>query len=482
MRASERLRGCGLMVLLSVSLGCAGETEAPGRSLVPLVDDDLDPVGVDDYTTRSTTDDPVSSTFAVELAAAKGARDGLPIAFWRVIGHTAGPGARIEALDAYGVAVRTVELTITDTAITASLDDVPVATLEDGAAFDALWMRAVADVESAVESSSFADCGSNCQTALKNLAHAIITNHLIVFTDVGRLAAGVVAYLCLDCFLNGSGCGVRPLGSSSGTCGDARHNLMTVPRIVNGIRDVRTYCACLVPGSTSAACAGDLGSSAAVSCTDAPCSEVCASGSGDIEVVRAGWSETCHCTGAPGPCDGNPDPCCGVVCELGQHCESGSCVPDAPDPCAGVSCPWGYACSPWTGLCEPTSGSVDCHAECAAASRCAGSISVWAPSGPVTCWCDASACSIFDVCDTWGYCSSGGSTCVLDGVCDWDEVCACDPACCGGGGGGGGGDTQLCSWCGGSSITSGQCLACGGTITAGGTLCDSPQPASFCVE
>lgn len=73
---------------------------------------------------------------------------------------------------------------------------------------------------------------------------------------------------------------------------------------------------------------------------------------------------------APGFCGETPDPCAGVQCPSGQHCEGGTCVPDwvplpppvAPtppqptpypptNPCIGVVCPQGYHCD--NGTCVP---------------------------------------------------------------------------------------------------------------------------------
>ena len=52
------------------------------------------------------------------------------------------------------------------------------------------------------------------------------------------------------------------------------------------------------------------------------------------------------------------DPCAGVVCETGQHCEAGVCVPDTGcmgedcgDPCADVQCGSGELCV--DGRCRP---------------------------------------------------------------------------------------------------------------------------------
>lgn len=54
-----------------------------------------------------------------------------------------------------------------------------------------------------------------------------------------------------------------------------------------------------------------------------------------------------------------PDPCAGVSCPEGQHCEDGVCISDDPvDPCSGVSCGAGEICE--NGTCRPKQPGEPC--------------------------------------------------------------------------------------------------------------------------
>ena len=208
--------------------------------------------------------------------------------------------------------------------------------------------------------------------------------------------------------------------------------------------------------------------------------------------VRNYCTGTSVCDGATGRCrsaclncnsrtetcqlrDGTPtcvDLCEGFVCPPGEHCGYGytdvntypMCVPDV-DQCEGVQCPEPQICI--NGVCQD--GGFD---------PCAG---VFCPFGQcVDGQCVSTGC-VYDT-DCWidetcyqGQCIPTGSTCVLDGICDADETCACDAFCCGGGGGGGGsGGGETCTYTGGPTITYSQCAACGGTVV------DSHTPNAYC--
>lgn len=193
-------------------------------------------------------------------------------------------------------------------------------------------------------------------------------------------------------------------------------------------------------------------------CSGGECQDVC----GDIECpAGSGLDAECQCYPV--------DPCASVFCPPGSTCSAGICSP--VDPCANVVCPVGSSCV--SGQCQsldPCANVVCGFGQTCVNGQCLASGCTSDFDCPLGQYCWGAGSGV-------GYCAGGGQTCVLDGVCSSGETCACDAACCtGGGGGAGSGPGGSCGWDGGSSISYGDCHACGGSVTwssdAGAFVCE----------